>query len=341
MNSPATILSEVTEIFPGYTIRPQKKERNDFDCAIIGMSNVNIEDCTIQIGEPETRSEQIPHKHLLRSGDVLLLAKGNRNHAIVYRGHEKAIASNVFLIIRVKSNVLDPDYLSILFNHGELKHQLEKIKVGTSITNINKSELEAVTFSLPALITQKTLVSLYRSLNAEKQETLRLLSLKELLFKSLLTMKPSDIKIPKPFSDDIGLWRSFEHACLYYIARMQFNDPIFIKGFPKPVNEVFAIITQAETKPRTEPHPSGDGSMITYNAIDQWHFFVFSKLNLDKWNGQTTPRLSHEEATAEIINVVPHGLIDNITIVDRQGNQVQANYPTNSSELSKHDRNFY
>ena len=126
-------------------------------------------------------------KHLLKDGDVLFVGKGFRNFASVYRKEiGPAIASSIFFILRLDTTKVHPEFLVALFNSQAYQSLFQTMGAGSKITSIRKSELGAVSFTLPELELQQKIAQI-RSLHLQDLHlNKQLIDLKELRFQSVV-----------------------------------------------------------------------------------------------------------------------------------------------------------
>jgi restriction endonuclease S subunit len=128
---------------------------------------------------PDLKAESISEKHLLKEGDVLFAAKGNKNFATVFENHnEAAVASTSFFVIRITDKKIVPHYLVWLLNSHSIQKELKGQALGTSIPSISKQVLENLEISVPSIDTQKIILQITELRNREKTlkqkiETLR------------------------------------------------------------------------------------------------------------------------------------------------------------------------
>lgn len=118
-------------------------------------------------------------RHLLERGDVLLVAKGFKNPALVYRANvQMAVASSIFIRLRVQAAAVLPEYLSWFLNSPAGQQYLKASAVGTSIQSVSISALENMEISVPAIHLQEQIVKIHTLWQQEKSilnklETLR------------------------------------------------------------------------------------------------------------------------------------------------------------------------
>lgn len=99
-------------------------------------------------------------KQLLKDGDVVLVAKGNRNIAWCYRNEfGPMIASSVFFVITPNQQKLYPEYLAVILNLASTQQYFLQHSEGSSIQSVRRSVLEELMISLPEMTQQQNIVS--------------------------------------------------------------------------------------------------------------------------------------------------------------------------------------
>lgn len=315
-------IDSLVEIKSGLALRGRLEEEPGADCSVIQMRDVDYMNFTIDIPKPQLNSQGLSANLLLQSGDVLLLAKGNNNVAVVFKSNIKATVTNVFYILRPRDPCIEPEYLALVLNRGPASRELNKAKEGTAITNINASSLANVIISYPSIAKQKMIVSLYRMWQTEKQQTLELLNMKERYFNQILLSQLPDSPLPDPFTDDTRLWVGYELSGLYHKAKIEFKELVVIKGLDHPVREgVFIIISMEQHSRTVSTSPTATRS---YQAVKEWELILPRDLRT-----HNDPEIPEDVKSKEIMNTIPHSLIQSITMVDRFGNHVEPINPWN------------
>jgi len=133
---------------------------------------------------PELSDERL-QKHLLQSGDILLIAKGSNNTACLYPAKlEKAVASSIFFVIRLQTRDIQAEFLQWYLNTSQMQHALANLSKGTHIPSISKKLLSHVEIPTPTLAQQTKILEAYNCWQNEKTKTLELLQLKETLYQN-------------------------------------------------------------------------------------------------------------------------------------------------------------
>ncbi len=129
---------------------------------------------------PDLKSEGVSEKHLLKDGDVLFAAKGNKNFAAVFENHnEPSVASTSFFVIRPSDNKVLPQYLAWFLNNDTTQVILKGQAIGSSIPSISKVVLENMEITLPSIEIQKTIMQITKLRNKEKSLKLKIETLRE------------------------------------------------------------------------------------------------------------------------------------------------------------------
>lgn len=107
------------------------------------------------------RREEVESRHFLRANDLLFAAKGASNFCFLYDGGEKGVvASSSFIVIRIKSKEVLPEFLCCFLNSPSVLGQLKDSSVGTGIQVISQSVLGKLEVALPPVEVQQLLVEI-------------------------------------------------------------------------------------------------------------------------------------------------------------------------------------
>jgi restriction endonuclease S subunit len=139
---------------------------------------------------PELQADERLEKHLLKDGDVLLIAKGESNRACLYQKEiGQAVASSTFFVVRITGGGLLPEFLQWYFNTGYMKDMFSGLSKGTQISSLSKKSLAEIEIPIPSLITQRTILATQSLWEHEKSLTLELMELKDSRNQKLLLKK--------------------------------------------------------------------------------------------------------------------------------------------------------
>lgn len=179
-------LYQIANIFSGYSFRDKVEDNPTGSVTVIQMKDLINHYSEIGLDLVKIASKDISDKHLLRKGDVLFVSKGSNNFALVYDGTNKAIASSVFFVIRLKHIEIDPYFLAWYINQENAQAYLHTGKEGTGVTNINKATLENLEVEIIPLEKQQHLLTVHELWKHEKEISLALLEKKDKLIQQQL-----------------------------------------------------------------------------------------------------------------------------------------------------------
>jgi len=127
-------------------------------------------------------------KQLLKDGDVVLVAKGNRNFAWCYRSHMgPIIASSVFFVITPQQQKLYPEYLAVILNLTSTQQYFLQNSEGSSIQSVRKSVLEDFMIPLPDMAQQQKMVAYTNQFLQMQQIRETLIEKNKVLYNAVIT----------------------------------------------------------------------------------------------------------------------------------------------------------
>ena len=172
-------LNNISKIDSGKSFRHRIESIPNGECLVIQMKNISSDHSAI-VGEPQSISLYgINHNQLLNNGDILFMAKGNKNFATLYQSDHPAIAVSLFFIIRPDRNKVLPEYLTWFLNSSKAQAYFGQRQLGTSIKNIRKDALAQLEVDVPDMNKQKQIAELNNLMRTEKYLTQEYLEKKE------------------------------------------------------------------------------------------------------------------------------------------------------------------
>lgn len=100
-------------------------------------------------------------KNFLQYNEILFNAKGKRFFASLFTGqYENTIASAVFLILSLKSDEIQPEYLVWYLNHPETLKIFKSKQTTQVMPAITKQELEDLEIIIPDFETQNKIIEI-------------------------------------------------------------------------------------------------------------------------------------------------------------------------------------
>ena len=175
-----TSLASVCEILPGYPFRGKVPEAEGSDIRVVQIKDVSVELGIRWDGCQTTTLTGKKDPGWLRPGDVLFVAKGNRNFAVnvdhsIEQAAIQAVATPVFYLLRCHTQLL-PEYLAWWLNQEPSQRYFEQNAEGSQVKSIRRSVLAETPLALPALRQQAALAALQQNLRQQQQTLQQLIS---------------------------------------------------------------------------------------------------------------------------------------------------------------------
>lgn len=163
-------IADLAEIQYGYLFRKSIENDPDSEYAVIQIGDlrnyatVDYDNLSSVIGiQPKAH-------HLIRKDDVLFIAKGTNNFAVhVNKSLSKTVAAANFLIIRVKSITLLPQFLAWYINTKPAQKYLKAHSRGTNAPTISKAALGDLVVHLPPVAIQEKIIRIQALADAESK----------------------------------------------------------------------------------------------------------------------------------------------------------------------------
>jgi len=132
-------------------------------------------------------------RHLLRDGDILFMAKGNRNVGVIYRNTSgKAVASSSFLVVRIRDQFrtsILPEYLAWFINHSRSQARIKSYAKGSGIPSVTLSGFSELEVWIPDVDTQRKILMIHELRTREKSLLANITALKDhYIQESLITI---------------------------------------------------------------------------------------------------------------------------------------------------------
>ncbi|WP_179317197.1 restriction endonuclease subunit S [Winogradskyella undariae] len=109
----------------------------------------------------EVLSHNINDKHFLRSGDVIVAAKGVNHFAFTFNEEvSPAVASSMFIVLRqFDEDKVDSGFVTWYINHPKTQAYLDRSSKGSGIPSINKGIVGDLEINIPSIDKQKLILS--------------------------------------------------------------------------------------------------------------------------------------------------------------------------------------
>lgn len=156
-----THLKNIAKVRIGYQLRERLDNEPSGTYRLLQMRDITGDD-TIQTSELTWFTpERDASRYVVARGDVLFLARGNRNVAQMTDGlNDNVVASNHFLIATPDSSKIRPGYLSWYLNSRSVQSFLRSHTQGTTLKLLRRSVFENIELEVPPLEIQERVIEL-------------------------------------------------------------------------------------------------------------------------------------------------------------------------------------
>ncbi|MDK7698948.1 restriction endonuclease subunit S [Cutibacterium avidum] len=112
----------------------------------------------VQVSVTEQKAVEL-ERHQLREGDVVIARRGDLGRcSVVGPDAQKYLCGTGSLLIRLRSEEWDSDYFQMLFSSKRTKDELELGSIGSTMANLNASQVSRLRLKRPSLIDQRAAV---------------------------------------------------------------------------------------------------------------------------------------------------------------------------------------
>jgi len=163
-------LANITIITAGYPFRGKIPEKSGGGVCVVQMKDVSSENgiCWSSVIETELTGKKQPD--WLMKGDVLFAARGSRNYAVMIdQDKEQIVAAPHFYILRVKTQMLLPEFLVWQLNQRPLQNYFDSAAEGTLTKSVRRSILEKTEITVLPIERQRQILRLHETLLREKK----------------------------------------------------------------------------------------------------------------------------------------------------------------------------
>jgi hypothetical protein len=162
-------LGLLAEIRSGYPFRSSVPAQARGTVRVIQIKDVDPEH-GIRIQDLASIDLDRPGSYLVRQGDLLYLARGERPFAVVVSEPiESAIATGFFFIVRPDPHRVRPDYLAWWLNGADFLAEIRRRQRGTQMRLVSKADFQEMTVPVPPLETQDRIAALDGLLRRERR----------------------------------------------------------------------------------------------------------------------------------------------------------------------------
>jgi restriction endonuclease S subunit len=145
---------------------------NGQEIRLVKMKSINHYSQTINWEDAETLYVEDRSLRYLSKDEILIVAKGERNTAVLLNEIPfPSLASNHFFILTLlpdANNIIDPGYLTWYLNYVA-KQYIEANSTGAVISNLRKETLVHLEMPLPDISEQRHIVDVYQVMLKQKR----------------------------------------------------------------------------------------------------------------------------------------------------------------------------
>ncbi len=166
-------LAEITVnngIFGGYSFRGKIENVADGEVAVIQMKDLTASYSKINHTPVRVKGDKIKARYHLQKEDILFIAKGANNYALVYDlDMAVAIASSAFFILRIDQKIANPYFVAWYMNRREAQQFIKENMAGTYIPNVNIDTVKNLKIRIPSPEKQNYIARLDQLIKREQE----------------------------------------------------------------------------------------------------------------------------------------------------------------------------
>jgi restriction endonuclease S subunit len=151
-------LSDIADVRSGHSFR------GAISSTASGALNVvlarDVDNLYVDAGSLTKVADAPSVSYYLQEGDVVLSSRGSFR-AGLYRGKGRSVATSALFTIRIRSNVVVPEYLAIYLNSGPSQYYLRQSAKGATIQSVLIGDLKNLMIPCIPLEKQRVIIDLY------------------------------------------------------------------------------------------------------------------------------------------------------------------------------------
>ena len=154
-------LTQIAEIISGHPFRTKIVSVSDGNTRVVQMKDLEangVDWAKVVL----TQAERVKESRYITRGDILLVARGNRNTAtLVNDTPSPAVCSPHFFLIRTHPNSdIQPEFLSWYLNQRPAQRYFERSAQGSDVRSVRREVLAAMEIPTPPLKEQACIAAL-------------------------------------------------------------------------------------------------------------------------------------------------------------------------------------
>jgi hypothetical protein len=188
-------LATIAEVRMGYSFRSRLETDTEGDVAVIQMKDVDEANLLHSEGLARIQMPDLKDRHLVQEGDLLFRSRGVTNSAALVGGDlGRAVLAAPLLLIRPKSDIVEPAYLQWFINHPATQAALAGQAAGTAVKMISKGALDGLQVALPPLSQQRLIVEIAQLASREARLLEELKGRRKALVDGILLRRARDVR---------------------------------------------------------------------------------------------------------------------------------------------------
>ncbi len=167
-------IKEIANVIAGYTFRGAIESDIAGDLFVLQAKNVKAGKNIIEVDGLLKTSFSAPRTNAyLQSNDVIIVTRGmgngNLRAALFQSSVANVIASSSIHIIRMKDEMILPEYIVLLLNSDEGQGALSEIVTGAHLQTLSRKNLEDLEIPIVSLEKQKLLINLDNNIKRQNE----------------------------------------------------------------------------------------------------------------------------------------------------------------------------
>ena len=172
MNKLVINLEQIVNINLGHPFREKIPETPASGILAVQMKNISLTQEVTWQTCIETSLASKRECEFLEAGDILFIARGSNNYAVVINEvplSHKAIAAPHFYVLSCKNDKVLPKYLAWLLNQVPCQRYFEREAEGTLTKSIRRNVLAQTPIVVPSISEQQSIINLAANFQREQQ----------------------------------------------------------------------------------------------------------------------------------------------------------------------------
>ncbi len=156
------LLQDISEIHAGYSFRGRIEPKIEGRYGVVQIKDLDVGSLFRPSALLRTDLPDVKSNHVLRRGDVLFVARGERRRAVVIDEiGPNTIFGSQFFCCRLKFEI-DPTFLAWFINQMPSQRYFEEHSRGSNVQIVTKEVLGRLVVIVPPLAIQQKIARIYR-----------------------------------------------------------------------------------------------------------------------------------------------------------------------------------